>query len=305
MRIQDLRGRLCMDAQISAAFNQFYELITPPRWKLEDGLTCARAISNYMENSRRWVEPYSFKKFRLIGSYARATAIREFSDIDLMFEFESIAALGSLASRPLLVGVRDLLERFVGPSIRISEMQEVVQMEYPDGLLLDILPAVRGDSQNYLIPDGLNGWRVTAPDVQDGYFRRRDAISNIHLPEFTRGLKFWNAEHGGLVRSYHLESIVAQLGPHLGNDYAMATHEAFQRLSGTVKITDPVGRQGELSGYLSTVQREMIAALCRASAAESFAALEAQASGDYKRALAAWASVYGPLFPNNSLGEEV
>ncbi|NNJ06811.1 nucleotidyltransferase [Streptomyces sp. PKU-MA01144] len=291
-----------MDAQISAAFDQFYELITPPRWKAQEGLACARTISNYMRNSRQEVASYSFKQFRLIGSYARATAIREFSDVDVMFEFQSLTALDFLASRPLLAGIRDLLEQSTDSAIQISEMQEVVQVEYPGGLRLDILPAVRNDSQSYLIPDGRNGWRVTAPDVQKCYFSGRDAVSMIHLPEFTRGLKYWNAARGGLVRSYHLESIVAQLGPHLGDNYAIATRKAFERLSRTVKIMDPVGCQGELSVYLSTAQCEAIAALCRASAAESLVALKAQASGDCERALTAWASVYGPRFPSKSLG---
>ncbi|MFB8121342.1 hypothetical protein ACFVG1_05365 [Streptomyces bacillaris] len=291
-----------MDAQISAAFDQFYELITPPRWKVEEGLARARTIANHMKNSGQEVAPYSFKKFRLIGSYARATAIREFSDIDIMFEFQSLTAHDFLASRPLLAGIRHLLGQSADSAIRISEMQEVVQIEYPGGLLLDILPAVKNDSQNYLIPDGFNGWRVTAPDVQKSYFSGRDAVSKIHLPEFTRGLKYWNAMHGGLVRSYHLESMVAQLGPHLGGDYAIATREAFERLSTTVKTPDPVGHQGELSAYLSSAQCEAIAALCRRSAADSLVALEAQASKDYERALTAWASVYGSRFPSNSLG---
>ncbi|WP_443334687.1 SMODS domain-containing nucleotidyltransferase [Streptomyces sp. MD20-1-1] len=290
-----------MDAQIGAAFDQFYELIAPPRWKVEEGLAHARTISDHMRHSGRGVESYSFKQFRLIGSYARATAIRDFSDVDVMFEFQSLTALDFLASRPLLAGIRDLLEQSTDSTTRISEMQEVVQIEYPGGLRLDILPAVRNDSQSYLIPDGRNGWRVTAPDVQKAYFSGRDAVSRIHLPKFTRGLKYWNATRGGLVRSYHLESIVAHIGPHLGGDYAIATHKTFERLSRTVRVTDPVGRQGELSVYLSNAQCEEIAALCRASAAESLVALEAQALGNCERALTAWASVYGPRFPNYSL----
>lgn len=290
-----------MDAQISAAFDRFYELITPPRWQAENALACARAISNHLNNSAGEIASYSFKQYRLVGSYARATAIRKYSDIDFIFEFQSSEALDRLESRPLLAGIRTLLERSEDSAVRISEMQEVVQIEYPSGLRLDILPAMRNDAQSFHIPDGMNGWRVTTPDVQTSYFSGRDTASKINLPEFTRGLKYWNARRGGLIRSYHLESIVAQLGPQLDGDYAIASRETFQRLPSALCITDPVGRQGELSVYLSAAQKAAISALCHASAAEALVALEAQASGHYERALTAWASAYGPRFPDDLL----
>jgi predicted nucleotidyltransferase len=255
-------------------------------------------ISEQINNSRQELASYSLTQYRLIGSYARGTAIRDFSDIDIMLVFQNTTTPAQLESQPLLAGIRRILEQSTDSSIHIFELQEVVQVEYPSGLHFDILPALKNDSQSYLIPDGMNGWRVTDPDAQMRYFRTQDTASRIRLPEFTRGLKYWNATHGQLIRSYHLESIAAHFGPHLDTDYTIATHDIFQKLSRTVCIADPVGRQGELSSYLSTSHRNSVTALCREAAARALMALKAQASQDHDGALAAWASVYGPRFPN-------
>ncbi|WP_405568487.1 hypothetical protein OG418_26820 [Streptomyces phaeochromogenes] len=288
-----------MDPQISTAFNRFYELITPSRQQVEKALVYARAISEDMSNVARGVASHSFTRYRLIGSYARETAILEFSDVDVMLEFQGARELGLGASRPLLTGIRDSLEQSASTAVRISEMQEVVQIEYPDGVHLDILPALRDDSQGYFIPDGTNGWRTTDPDVQECYFNGQNAASRIHLPKFTRGLKYWNAAHGSLIRSYHLESIVAQLAPQLDGDYSIASRETFEELSKTVCMSDPAGHQGELSSYLSASQRDAISALCRASTTGAIAALTAQGEGDFRAAMRIWSSVYGPLFSSD------
>ncbi|WP_338687032.1 nucleotidyltransferase [Streptomyces acidiscabies] len=288
-----------MNVQVGAAFNRFYELITPSRQHVEQALARARILSANMRDAAREVAPCSFMEHRLMGSYTRGTAIREFSDVDVMFEFQCAMGSGLAVSRPLLAGIRNFLKQTVDASVRVSEMQEVVRIEYPDGICLDILPSLRGDPQGYFIPDGVNGWKATDPDVQERYFKRQDAASKIRLSKFTRGLKYWNATHGNLVRSYHLESLVAQLAPQLDGDYAIATREVFEELSNTISILDPSGHQGDLSAYLSASQRDMIASLCRASGEGAMAALDAQAKGKCGQALKAWAAVYGPLFPSD------
>ncbi len=258
----------------------------------------AGAISDDVRNAAREVAPYSLTRHWLIGSYARGTAIRKYSDLDFMFEFHGATNIERVGSRPLLTAIKDCLDRSAGTAVRVSEMQEVVQIEYRDGIHLDILPAVRCDSQGYLIPDGRNGWQPTNPVIQEYYFKRQDDASRIQLPEFTRGMKYWNAAHGGLLHSYHLESMVAQLAPQLNENYAVASFETFEEISRTVSISDPAGCQGELSVYLSTSQRNAISALCRTAASGAFSALKAQVKGDQDAAVSTWASVYGPLFPS-------
>jgi predicted nucleotidyltransferase len=285
-----------MDARVGAAFNRFYELITPSEQQVERALEHVEKVATKVREMPSVRLP-RFVRYRVMGSYARRTAIRGHSDVDVMLEFERVTPLELLGSHTLLTGLRETLGQVEDSTVQVYEFQEVVRLEYSDGIFLDLLPAVKGDRKGYLFPDGSDGWRVTDPYAQEGYFKRQDIASEICLPKFTRGLKQWNAKHGGMVRSYHLESLAAELAPQLSSDYSIASFEFFELASRSINITDPARHQGDLSEYIAKSGREAFRSLCKASAGKSLSALIAQSEGEQGRAVRAWGDVYGRPFP--------
>ncbi|MEU8596868.1 nucleotidyltransferase [Streptomyces globisporus] len=286
-----------MDTQIGLAFCRFYEAITPPDSYLQFAMSHVREFAISMSRPSRTIAPsYMLSGYRLMGSYARGTAIRQGSDVDVIFEFTDPDSPFQNESLSLLTHLEERLREHLGTAIHISRSQEVVSVSFPGEVSVDILPCIRNENNDYLFPGGSGRWATTDPDTQNLYFNDRRDAAEIDLSKFTRGIKQWNYENGGTIRSYHLEVMVAEVADKLGDDYSAATIKFYEMYASGLHVQDPAGRQGDLSNYLTASQREAVSTLMKNCARTAHLAICAQNDRRYSQAVDAWSAVYGSSF---------
>jgi hypothetical protein len=231
-----------------------------------------------------------------MGSYARGTAIRQGSDVDVIFEFTDPDSPSADNSLSLLIHLEERLREFPGGAVRFSRLREVVSVSFPGEVPVDILPCIKNEKNGYFFPGGSGRWATTDPDTQNSYFNDRRDAAGIDLSKFTRGIKQWNFENGGTLRSYHLEVMVAEVADKLGDDYSVATIRFYEIYASGLSVQDPAGQQGDLSDYLTARQRETVSTLMKNCRRTAHLAISAQNDGRYAQAVDAWTEVYGSSF---------
>ncbi len=288
-----------MDTQVGTAFSHFYESITPPDSYLQLAMRRVRKLATDITRASSMDGPwYAFLGYRLMGSYARRTAIRQSSDVDVMFEFAAGDSPHAHDSLSLLTYLEECLSELLGGAADLSRMREVVSVSFPGEVTIDILPCIKSSHGGYLFPGGFGRWAVTDPDTQNAYFKERCDASRIDLSKFTRGIKQWNVENGGILRSYHLEAMVANVADKLGDNYSIATLRFYETYAEGLSVQDPAGQQGDLSSYLTPCQRKAVSVLIENYRNKAHLAVSAQDDRRYTQAVEAWAGVYGPCFPS-------
>ncbi|MFF7951619.1 SMODS domain-containing nucleotidyltransferase [Streptomyces griseorubiginosus] len=287
--------------QIDSAFCRFYEAITPPDSCLQLALSRVREFATHLPDTSRTNAPkYTFLGYRLMGSYSRGTAIRQSSDVDVLFVFTDPDSSRADDSLSLLTHLEERLREFSGGAAQFSRLREVVSVSFPGEVSIDILPCIKSGKDGYLFPGGSGRWAMTDPDSQNSYFTERRDAAGIDLSKFTRGIKQWNVENGGALRSYHLEVMVAAVADKLGDDYASATTRFYEIYANGLSVQDPAGQQGDLSAYLTTRQRESVSTLIKNCGRTAHLAISAQNDRRYAQAVDAWTKIYGTSFSSTN-----
>ena len=104
-----------------------------------------------------------------VGSYGRKTAVRGFSDLDMLFQlhyeyYEKYNSYIENGQSALLQEVRASLQKTY-PSTRIGGDGQVVAISFSDGVDFEIVPAFLNKDGSYTFPDSNAGgrWKVTNP----------------------------------------------------------------------------------------------------------------------------------------------
>lgn len=144
-----------------------------------------------------------------VGSYGRDTAIRGFSDLDMLFQlpyryYERYNSYQGNGQSALLQAVRDSLKKTY-PSTAISGDGQVVVIHFDDGMSFEIVPAFVNKDDSFTYPDSNNGgsWRVTNPRPEIEAIATTDAQCNNNLKWLCRMARAWkttwNVPMGGLL----------------------------------------------------------------------------------------------------------
>lgn len=131
------------------------------------------------------------------GSYGRGTAIRGFSDLDMIFrlpydlytQYNGHTWNGQSA---LLQAVRDAVRKTY-PSSSVGGDGQVVVVAFTDGLIFEIVPAFINKDGSYTFPDSNSGgrWRTTDPKPEIRAISDGDANSNGNLKWLCRMMRSW------------------------------------------------------------------------------------------------------------------
>ncbi|HIE30147.1 TPA: nucleotidyltransferase [Candidatus Poribacteria bacterium] len=144
-----------------------------------------------------------------VGSYGRGTAIRGFSDLDMIFclpydyyqKYDNYQYNGQSA---MLQDVKKSLQKTY-PTTDIGADGQVVVIHFTDGISFEIVPAFLNEDGSYTYPDANSGgrWRVTNPKPEIGAISSMDLECNGNLKwlcRMTRSWKnVWGAPMGGLL----------------------------------------------------------------------------------------------------------
>lgn len=269
-------------------------------------LTTAR--SHFATVRRRLVTSFDISKIVPIGSHARQTAIRFYSDLDVMVVLRRNEAKrgGDLVYSSTILGrVRnDLQDRYVRTDIR-RDGQAVVLDFSGRQRSLDVVPALflrfdRG-SPVFVIPDGSDSWLEAAPEAHNRYFAAAVNRSGGKLRRVIQFLKWWKHSRTAAIpiQSFHLDLLLAQTNICVGvKSYSQCLYEAFKLLVEREcrGFRDPLGIAGVVNAAQTNAQWQQINDAVDFALAHARAALVAEKSKDYREANRQWDIVFNGAF---------
>ncbi|MEX2576799.1 MAG: nucleotidyltransferase [Halofilum sp. (in: g-proteobacteria)] len=167
--------------------------------KVRDGGTIStryRAITRRL-NTDFWDTTSDVSHSLYVGSYGRNTAIKGFSDLDMIFrlpysiyaKYDQHAGNGQSA---LLQAVKRSIESTYART-NIGADGQVIQIPFTDGPTFELVPTFVNKDDSYTFPDTNNGgrWRVTNPAPEISAIRARNTACNRNLIPLCRMMRAW------------------------------------------------------------------------------------------------------------------
>ncbi len=144
-----------------------------------------------------------------VGSYGRRTAVRGFSDLDILFilpidlyrEYNAHLYNGQSA---LLQAVKKSLQKTYSTT-DIGGDGQVVVIKFSDGIKFEIVPSFEKIDGSFYYPDSNKGgtWKTTNPQPEINTIKSNNKLTNgnlINLCRMTRAWRSqWNVPMGGLL----------------------------------------------------------------------------------------------------------
>jgi predicted nucleotidyltransferase len=170
---------------------------------------------------------------RLVGSMVRSTAIKHFSDIDILAVFEPLGGAGGQDFKVLL----DLTEQAVASlGVTVARTDTTVSVRYGDWPCVDILPVgftdgMGRDDQSFHTPgEAGRAWQFYSPSQHDRIVQNASVRLGSRYKKIVRNVKWWNCSNGRILRSYAIEMLVNDSFP---SEIPVYT-EAIQRVFGSI-----------------------------------------------------------------------
>jgi predicted nucleotidyltransferase len=258
----------------------------------------------------RLEKAFSVATLQNIGSHCRGTAIRRYSDLDVMVVLRKEVVMwgGKLVSSDTVIQnmLAELRGRFTTSAIRKDGLAAAVAFG-STRQRLDVVPAVftrfdkGGQRPVYLIPDGDGGWFETSPQAHDRYFAAAQLASGNKLRKVSQLIKAWkHARTASLpIRSFYTDMVLAASGVCVGaKSYGQCLQDFFDVLSrgGCGYLQDPCGIAGRIAATDTEAQRLALVTAVEYASSHAEAALRAQARSDVSEANRQWELVFNGCF---------
>jgi predicted nucleotidyltransferase len=192
-----------MTSQIADLFDAFLQRITPSDSEKAMTLERGQRLSQELEQRPE------VRNCLITGSMVRSTAIREFSDVDIMAVIEPGDQLAQVGPAALVAAVASIL-RDTELHVQISE--NAVRVMYPDSIAVDVLGGIHAgtnsrDDDVYLIPSASQErWETYVPEEQNRRIREATDSLGCDFKNVIRLCKWWSKIHGQPVSSYEIEA---------------------------------------------------------------------------------------------------
>lgn len=244
-----------------------------------------------------------------IGSFARGTSIRGFSDTDLLAVFrKTVFTWGDnlINSDTALEKVRvALAERY--PNSNVYKDGIAIAVSFSDGRHVDVVPGVFDSMFKekwpvYLIPDGSGTWMQTSPSLYDAYLSEANTASGSKMIYVAQLMKFWREcrEPRIPLSSFHIEMVLAYEEVCKGvKSYADCMLEILRSLARREcrAMRDPYGIAGNIPAVKTASQRERALASVTNSRDHAESAVSADLRSDLAEARRQWDIVFNTKFP--------
>ncbi|MFB5663692.1 nucleotidyltransferase domain-containing protein [Alteribacillus sp. HJP-4] len=166
-------------------------------------------------NIEYWDTESSTSHSRYVGSYGRGTAIRGFSDVDLLMQLpDSIydrynKYLGNGQSA-LLQEVKKSISKTYSAT-DVGGDGQVVVVQFSDTMRFEVVPAfINKDGTSYTYPDSNNGgtWRKTYPVAEVEAINELNNKYNKNVKKLVRIMKAWRKTNSVPISGMLLETLV-------------------------------------------------------------------------------------------------
>ncbi len=146
---------------------------------------------------------------RYVGSYGRGTAIKDFSDLDMIFEIPYSIFLrydnySTNGQSVLLQDVKKSIKKTY-PNTYLGADGQVVKVNFGDNVYFEVVPGYKVTDRSYKYPDSNNGgsWKITNPIPEIEKISIWDSICNNNLKRLCKMTRVWktkwNVPMGGLL----------------------------------------------------------------------------------------------------------
>ena len=218
-------------------------------------------VQNRLEELRNHLGEFFEGTFDHIygGSVAKHTYVDGMSDIDSLF-FVNESELEGLKPGKILKRIEDILRKAIGTQATITRGRMAVTLDYGDGMVLQLLPALRAGENEFNVPSARkeDEWSSIDPRrFQESLTKRNKECGGKLIPT----IKLAKAILGQLPASqklsgYHLEALAIEA---FGNyNKTMTTSamlpEFFQRAADLIliPIRDGTGQSINVDEYLGS-----------------------------------------------------
>ncbi len=196
------------------------------------------------------------------GSVAKHTYVDGLSDIDSLVLIND-SALEGKSPQQVLARMKRVLERKLGNQAEVSYGRMAVTIDYGDGMVIQLLPAVRAKNGHVHVPSSRqDGWSKINPlAFQEALTKRNKECSGKLVPT----IKLAKAIVGQLpeaqrLSGYHMESLgIAAFRNYTGDKTTTAMLPTFfERARELVQspIRDSSGQSVHVDGYLGPANSE-------------------------------------------------
>lgn len=144
-----------------------------------------------------------------VGSYGRGTAVRGFSDLDIIFILPphlktKYNAYQDNGQSKLLQAVRQSLQNTY-PTTDIGGDGQVVVIQFADNIKFEVVPVFERIDSSFFYPDSNNGgsWKITNPKPEINTIKSNNKLTHDKLIDLCRMArswrKKWEIKMGGLL----------------------------------------------------------------------------------------------------------
>lgn len=256
----------------------------------------------------RLAKSFALKKFVVIGSHARGTAIRGWSDVDFFAVISRDDVRWGdvyVRSSTTLDRVRqDLSNRFW--RTETARDGQAIMLNFGSGSAVDVVPAFFWEMGSkhpiYQMPNGTGEWMPTNPEAHGVYLKRANFASGGKLRRTVQLLKFWRECRQPRIplSSFHLEIVLASERLCTGaKTHAECLAAALTVLADRAcrSVRDPLQIAGLIPSAKTPAQQEQVLRSVLFAQDHAVAALNAEEDGDYQEALRQWNIMYNGYFP--------
>ena len=291
---------------IAESFSKLLSRIHPVELELN------RAGSHASTMKSRLEKYFDLRKFDLIGSHSRNSAVRKYSDVDFfaLFSRDDVRWGGKyIDSRTLLNKVAFILKgRY--PQTAIGRDRQALVIGFGDGnYAVDVVPAFFEEFDNelrspiYSIPDSVGGWIVTSPYLHNRYINEANEQSNSKLIRTIQLIKWWQFSRIPKIplKTFHLEILLACEGVCNGaKSYSECLTEVFDLLYKRQcrPFRDPLKISGLINATNTELQRDNLYRAVSLSRERASRALDFENSEKTIQAKRLWSIIFNGKFPS-------
>ncbi|MGV9390985.1 SMODS domain-containing nucleotidyltransferase [Streptomyces olivaceus] len=264
-----------MTDQITYQFEDFLQRIT-----LSD-TEKLNALKQGQRLARRIEQRSEVRECLITGSMVRSTAIRKFSDVDIVAVMEPGDQLAHSEPAALVSAIARIL-REMEPDVQVSE--NAVRVTLMDGRVVDVLASVHlginaeGDEE-YRIPTARQeGWETYAPEAQNRRIREATQLLGEDFKRLIRLCKWWSKTHRQPISSHEIEIAAYETFPRAIPELSRAVVEFSDSLRRQIEGSSPA--QAELLNF-NRLARE---------------AYDKQTLGDIQKSSELWGRIFGDEF---------
>ncbi|MHB9025669.1 MAG: SMODS domain-containing nucleotidyltransferase [Armatimonadota bacterium] len=167
-----------------------------------------RAITKRL-NTDFWATTSETSHSLYVGSYGRSTAIKGFSDLDMLFQLPTALkaqynAYKRNGQSALLQAVKQSMQKTYSTS-DVGADGQVIVVHFKDGITFEVVPAFENTDGSFTHPDANSGgsWRTTNPRPEINAIRERNIACNNNLVPLCKMMRAWknkwNVPIGGLL----------------------------------------------------------------------------------------------------------